>query len=456
MHTQPNGGRAVGRGVLPLLLAAALLLAGCDELVVPDYNNPSLEDLQNNPTRTAVQTAATGLLIGARANISESNGYVSLLGILGRESYNLDGSEPRFVTEMLINPLSPSGAFGGNLWALRYRNIRNANLVLQGTDRVSGFSNAEKEAIRGFAKTMMALDYLLVINTRDANGAVVDASRPLSEGPGALVGRAEVFNHIVRLLDEAQAHLNAGGGAFPFPLSAGFAAFNTPATFRQFNRALKARVDVYLRNYPQALTDLQGSFLNPSGSLTLGAYHSFGTGSGETPNGLVAVTIFAHPSIMAGAERQPGGALDQRVLGKVVQGESRTQLGVTSDLRFILYPSNTSPVPIIRNEELILLRAEARWFTGDRVGATADLNLIRQRSGGLAPIAQPANDDAFVTALLKERFYSLLFEGGHRWIDHRRFGRLDQLPRLPGHTVHPRFPIPEAECLARGQPTCQA
>jgi hypothetical protein len=46
---------------------------------------------------------------------------------------------------------------------------------------------------------------------------------------------------------------------------------------------------------------------------------------------------------------------------------------------------------------------------------------------------------------------SLLFEGGHRWIDMRRYDRLDLLPLDDDdHAVHPVFPIPTAERDARG------
>ena len=54
------------------------------------------------------------------------------------------------------------------------------------------------------------------------------------------------------------------------------------------------------------------------------------------------------------------------------------------------------------------------------------LLLVLLAASGAA--AQPATEAEFVTALLRERRYSLLFEGGHRWIDYRRFGRLSQLP----------------------------
>ena len=47
---------------------------------------------------------------------------------------------------------------------------------------------------------------------------------------------------------------------------------------------------------------------------------------------------------------------------------------------------SSGQIPIIRNEELILLRAEAKFFTNDIPGAIADLNIVRTLSGGLTPI----------------------------------------------------------------------
>lgn len=439
------------------LPAAAMLFvaAACKDLVVPDYNNTSLDDLTLNPTPTKVAQAAQGLLLGTRVGIGAQNGYVSLLGILGRESYNFDPADPRFITEMLIGPLDGgSPAFGGNLFAAPYRNIRNANILLGALDRVVGMTDAQKSAVRGFAKTIQALDYLNVINTRDDLGAPLDVNIDPVGDPAPVATKAEVFGHISALLDEGLTDLQAGGTAFPFSLTPGFSGFNTPATFAMFNRALKARVEAYRGNYAAVLTALNGSFLDPAGSLSLGAYHSYSTGSGDIQNALFDPTgraILAHPSIVTEAERKPDGTLDNRVLNKTEQLDApRTVQGITTDLVFTIYNSNVAPIPIIRNEELILLRAEARYFTGDQVGALSDINLIRTTSGGLAPRGPFVSQADFVTELLKQRFYSLLFEGGHRWIDARRFGRLSTLPNaLPTHNIMSRFPFPEAECLAR-------
>jgi starch-binding outer membrane protein, SusD/RagB family len=435
---------------------AVLFFAGaCKDLIVPDYNNSSLDDLTLNPTPAKITTAAQGLLIGTRVDVGAQNGYVSLLGILGRESYNFDPADPRFITEMLIGPLDGgSPAFGGNLFADPYRNIRNANILLGAVDKVTGLSAAEKSAVQGFAKTIQALDYLNVINTRDDLGAPIDVNIGPTAAPAAIATKAAVFTQIATLLDDGLTALNAGGTAFPFALSPGFANFSTPAQFAKFNRAIKARVEAYRGNYATVLTALNGSFLDTTAPLTLGAYQSYSTGSGDTQNALydpAGRAILAHPSIVTDAEKKANGTLDARALAKVAQlAAPRTVQDVTTDLVFTIYNTNTTPIPIIRNEELILLRAEARYFTTDVGGALNDINLIRTTSGGLALRGAFVNQADFVAELLKQRRYSLLFEGGHRWIDTRRFGLLSTLPKaLPTHTVPSRFPFPEAECLAR-------
>ena len=438
----------------PLAVFALAAAGACGDLTVPDYNNPAVDEFINRPTAGAIRAAATGLQIGARAGLTERTGYVAMLGVVGRESYILDSSDPRYVSELLQGPLTNSGAFGAGMWTARYANIRNANLLLQALENAEGFSTAQEEAIRGWAKTWQALDFLLVINTRDVSGAPIAVEGAFDE-PAPFATRAAVFQHIVSLLDQARTHLQAGGAAFPFPIGRGLDAFDTPATFLQFNRALRARVAVYLGDYAGAIALFPQTFLSTSADLDLGAYHTYATSEGQG-NDLSNTFIYARPALVADAENQAGTTtVDRRVLEKVGAHPSpRSQQGVGSDRQFLMYPDASADLPIIRNEELILLRAEARWFTGDRAGAMADLNFVRTQSGGLAPIAQPATDAEFVTALLKERKYSLMFEGGHRWIDARRFGRLESLGRdVASHIIVPRWSIPEAECLARDLPS---
>ncbi len=448
--------------ITTLVCAGILLLAGCsdEDFLVPDFNNPGLEDLRDNPTRAAVSATATGMLIGMRDEFDDRNGYISLLGILGRESYNFDGADPRFVTEMIEGDLVPSSpAFGGNLWTERYRNIRTGTILLDALDRVPGMSSQEKEAVRGYVKTLQAHELLLVVNTRDVNGAALDFDRAPQADPAPLSTKTESLARVSALLDEALTHLNAGGSSFPFPLSSGFNGFNAPSQFARFNRALKARTEVYRGNFQAALTALQGSFLvRDAAQLDLGVYHVFGTASGDAVNELFdpgeTPDILAHPSIVTDAERRANNEPDLRVVEKIRTVPAQTTNFITTDKAFLIYASRSAPIPIIRNEELILLAAEAQVGLNNTAAALTDINFIRVNSGGLAPItAGQVNLDQ----LLRQKRYSLLFEGGHRWIDMRRYNRLGQIPLdRPSHRRNAAFPIPEAECLARGQQTCAA
>jgi len=434
-------------------LLGAVTLTGCDDLDITDLNNPGLEQFQSAPTISALNTATSGILITARAGHSGTTGYSTELGVLGRELYVLSSDDPRFIQELLAGPLDGgNGAFGGAHWAPRYASIRNSNIVLNAVEVVTGLTAQQKDGIRGFAKTMQALDLLLVINTRDAFGAPVDVNTDPTAPPAAIVAKAQVFQRIVSLLDEARTHLQNAGSEFTFGLSDGFAGFDTPATFLRFNRALRARVAIYLNDFGTAQTALQQSFLDPNGSLTLGAYHTYSTGAGDVLNGNFDPTgrsIRGHPSFVANAQRKPNGAPDDRTSKNATAPNVLSVQGVSSDKLVTRYSSASDPVPIIRNEELILLRAEASLGQGNIAAAVSDINIIRTRAGGLAPYSGALTPTAVLDELLYNRRYSLYYEG-HRWIDLRRHDRLGSLPRdLPTHRVFTAFPFPNDECLAR-------
>lgn len=437
-------------------IAAALLAGACDGFDATDLNNPGLEEFQNNPTPVGINTAATGLLIGLRGSWAAQNGFIPLLAILGREGYNLDPADPRFVSEMLGGPLDGgSPAFGGNLWGQRYANIRSGNTVLAAVDKVAGMSDQEKNGLRGFAKTLQALDLLWVINTRDVNGAVIDADLPPTAPPGEVVTKAQTFDRIVALLDQGRTDLTTAGASFSFPLSSGFDDFKTPASFIKFNRAIRARVAIYLNDWTGALAALSSSFLDISGSLSLGAYHSFSSGAGDILNGLFdpeGRALNAHPSLRTDAQLRANGERDLRYQAKVKARPPVTTQGITTDILFSVYNSPTASVPIIRNEELILLRAEANLGLNNITAALTDLNFIRTTSGGLPTYSGPQTPAAVLDALLYEKRYSLLFEG-HRWIDLRHYNKLSSLPKdLPAHKIFSKFPLPRAECIIRVTP----
>ncbi len=431
------------------LWLACLLLLGCGEFSVANPNEPNAEDLLDEPTRSRIASAVVGLAL-----FSGEDAPLFLLqtGILGREALFLTNSDPRVVSEFLSGPLDASG-FGADLWFPEYRNLLSAATLLEALDRTSGLTQPEKEAARGFVRTLEALNLLLVINAHDENGAVIETGLPLDQL--ALIETKEaVFARIVQLLDEGRDHLRAGGDEFPFELPSGFAGFDTPLTFLLFNRALAARVAVYRMRFSEALEALSESFLAGCGAFGEGVYFSYDATTGDLENGLATdpatSEIRAHPSLESLAERQPNGELDRRFLQKVFRTDPLTVQDHTSDLTFTIYQSRSSPIPIIRNEELILLRAEANIGLGDIPAAAEDINCVRVNVGGLAPRDDLSAANA-LDELLRQKLFSLLFEGGHHWIDLRRYGKLDELPLdLPTDIIQDRYPIPRSEELARG------
>lgn len=437
-----------------LVIALIAFFIGSCNLVedVPDFNNPSLEELINSPTRVSVNTLATGLLIGSREGIEN---YVYMTGIVGREMYDLDASTLA-TSELIIGPLDP-GQWGGNGWASQYENLRNAKILLSALDQVEEMTEAEKEGVRGFAKTIQAYDLLLVINTRDINGAVIDIADDPTADPGPIVGKEQVLTQIEGWLNEASTHLQNAGNSFSFNLSSGFDNFNTPSTFLEFNRALQARVNIYQEDYQGVLSALEDSFLDLNIPLDYGAFHTYSSGAGDVSNFFSTKTLGNSPDYVAQADYEVdvqskvGGEPDERYQEKFRKlPASKSHLGLSSDISFTQYNSASKPVAIIRNEELILLRAEANYNLENYTDAANDINFIREESGGL----EPRNDlDAtnMLDELLYNKRYSLYMEGGHRWLDLRRYDLLDRVPLdIPDAVVHIRFPIPLNECESRG------
>ena len=433
------------------------LILGCESVEILNTNNPSIDQLTQNPTAATVATAAQGMQITIRGLAGT---YAQTAGIFGREVYNLDPSEPRTVNGYLVGPLEPGG-FGIEFgFGAAYRGIRAGEGILTAADQLESLTATQKEAIRGYVKTMEAYLFLGQALVRDDLGLPIAVSALSGGEPAPVVPKAEVYANIIRLLDEGKTHLAAGGTTFPFQLHAGFALANTPATFLRFNRALKARVEMYTKAYASALTSLGESFINTTSTtranLDLGVYHVFSSASGDAVNGQFDPTpraIVVIPSFLNEAQRRADNTPDLRASSKAaVSTTTLSQQGVSSNLRNTLYPANTTPMAIIRNEELILIRAEARWFTGAKQGAIDDINFVRVNSGGIAPttLTTGATDDQFITELLYNRRYSLFFEFGHRWWDARRFNRLATLDKaLATHKIFPYVPYPADECVAR-------
>ena len=348
------------------------------------------------------------------------------LGVVGEEIYNFDPADPRFITELVFGPLDGgSPAFGGNLFAQVYANVRTANIMLHAMGNLSdtpptGMTPAEKEATLAYAQTLIAYDLLRALNTRYDNGIPIDVDIDPTGAPAAIVDSGVAFTHIINLLDSAATHLtNVGDAPFPFQMSAGYAGFDRTLTFLTFNRALRARVSVYRSDYAGALTALSASFINTTLPLNLGlgVYHTFSAAPGDSTNNLFdpqSRALVAYPTLETDAQLQIDGVTkDGRFVAKtILLPTTHTSSGLSSDRALNVYHGPSDPVPIIRNEELILLRAEANIGLGNLAAAVTDINLIRQNpQANLPPYAGPVTQPALLAEVLYNKRYSLLLRG---------------------------------------------
>jgi hypothetical protein len=442
-------------------LALALIGVGgaaCD-FEIANPNSPDI--IGENPNRSQVAASSIGLLIATRADVAD---WALDAALLGREAYRFDGSDPRFTGELMQGPLDPgSRAFGGDHWAEEYAAIRSANNLLAVIGTAEALTPEEQNAVRGYGHTLQAYNFMIVLNAHTQDAIPIDVGTDVTAPPAPLVTNAEAWTHVMQLLDGAVTELQAAGtAAFPFTLPSGFNGFNTPATFIRFNRALRARVAVYRGDYTGALTFLSESFLDAAAPLDLGVYMDFSAGAGDLPNPLAqdpqVGENFGNPLLRDQAQLQTDGvSLDRRFLDKLTprpQRSAGTPQVLTSDLGWIRYPSPNSPIPLIKNEELILLRAEANIGLSNFPAAVADIDLVRTTSGGLPAYAGPVDQPSLVAELLYNKRYSLMYEGGHSWIDYRRYGLTANLQALdragpPPDVIFPTLPIPTAETLPR-------
>ena len=429
-----------------ILFCTVIILSGCELDEIQNPNAPTVESFSEGATQADVQLLAVGLEAVMRNDLAF---HYDTMSILAREYYDLTGVDPRYTGELLKGPLDNNGFLTTRAFAAWYKVVKSGNLLTTAVENSdAGFDTATKNSYYGYAKTMKAYALLMVANRQYNNGIRLDVADPDNLGP--IVGYAEALNGIMALLNDGLSDLNNASATFDFPLSSGFAGFDTPATFRQFNRAIAARVALYQGNNGQVLNLLNDSFFDINGDMYLGVAHVFGLTGNSIPNTQFHVPnqsgqeFMIHDSWIADAT--PG---DNRVAEKSILWDMGTVLfdGLSADYQIAVYDSNVDPVYMIRNEELILMYAEANINTNPSESVNA-INAVRN-AAGIGNYTGATTPAALLDEILYQRRYSLIAEG-HRLIDLRRLDRLNSnnvpLDR-PGDNIIAMFPTPFNEGL---------
>ena len=409
--------------ILPVVLV--LFWTGCEDLDFPDPNNP-----------TSDTATIQSLITGAEAQMRSGFGvWIRDLLVVGREAYYLEPADPRYTGELLHGPVDPGGFLCYTPWAANYKVMKNCETILNSAEADAG--------AKGVAQTLNAYCLMRVLAMTDENGARLNYDGDINNVD--IATKAQVLAEIESLLNDGHTNLGSAGDAFSFTLSSGFDGFNTPGTFKHFNRGLMARVSVLQDKWDQAQTALTSvdAWMNGA-DHDAGVYHVFSSGANDGDNQMfedpsaATLKLMVHPSFFTDAHEG-----DARLANNVlVREDTITYDGLESYLAPTLYSGSYDPVPMMRAVELQLLQAEVHIGNGDYASAESIMNSLRTAAG----VTEYSGTDASnaVDRVLHEKRYSLFLEG-HRLTDMRHYGKTDQLPLdRDGDTVV-TFPIPETE-----------
>lgn len=445
-----------------LFIGFSVAIMSCN-LVEPDAvtdpNSPSENAVLVDATKSDLQNLVTGL----ESRHRNYNTAWRLFDAFGRDLVFFATSDPNFFDQWLQLPTNPAPRaednptfFGdGAAYESPYGAIRQVGLLIESVNNTSSVTASEKDGIIGFANTVKAYQLIWPWLHQGTNGIRVDLNYNEPLNPGPFVSQDAALTAIRNILDDANTSLGSAGSSFVFELSSGFDGFNTPATMQQVNRAIAARFAVYDEDWDGALTALSSSFMNLNATtvadLKVGPKHVY-AGGDDASNPFYYVPDATSDRVIVGSPNwvNDAEAGDGRIDDKL---DLRTTPATVADLPLISadyqdgrYGQNES-VPFIRNEELILIYAEAKIQRNqgtDLVDAVAALNTIRT-IWGLPNYSGGVTQAELIDEMLNQRRYSLWGEG-HRWVDMRRYGRLAQIDTsLDGGRVATQVARPQAE-----------
>ncbi len=433
-------------------VAASLMIAisGCrkggyfevDDSII-DPNAVSVDAVLANPSKAQIISLCKGLESAMRNGF---NDFISSSGTVGREVMSSRSTDNRYYTELLGTNVAqypgvtagandPAGIFNGYYTAFS-NTRRRAELLVKTANNATSITAGEKKAVEGFARTIQAYVTLNLLNMQGING--IRESFGDLNAPGDLLkpGKFGTYASGLTLVKTyAEDGLNALNAAtsFPFTMGAGFAGFNTVTTFKQFNRAVAARISMYQSDWTGLLTNLGTSFIDINGSLTNGPKNIWSTAPNDLTNSLFqTVDNNGQPLVVFNEVIAALEAGDTRFTGATAKALARTSprsSGVFSSTHEVrMFASNVSNSNIIKNEELILMYAEANAEVNTVASLALTVTAINKiRTGyGLPVYAGAVTKAALIDEVYKQRRFSLFLDG-HRWFDMRRRSLLAQI-----------------------------
>lgn len=438
-----------------LFAAVILMCASCKDMIaIPDPINTVTTDkvFENDTQANSAMTGSYSQLINEEGGLSFGNGLTTSLGSMGADELSLSSISPN---PYYTNKIPTEDYTTRSLWVSAYRNIYNANAIIEG---ISASTSAKLHTevrikLTAEAKFLRAYSYFYLVNLFGdvplALSADFNKTAKMTRSP-----KAEVYAQVIKDLQDAKANL--AGDFSGSKLGERIRANKWAATAMlarvylftgDYSNAAAAATEVidqsglfqlrpdlnevFLKNNTEAIWQVQQSnLISPRGNATPEGYAFRAFPSvipGQYYGYRVAdelVQVFENQD-----QRKSSWLMPVDIAGTTTYYVNKYKIGLGNSA---VNAPITEYYTMLRLAEQYLIRAEAITLGNQQLDpAIKDLNVIRARAG-LTELPMGLSKAAVVLAIEKERRTEFFLEWGHRWLDLKRTGKAhDVLSVIP-------------------------
>lgn len=441
-------------GMIVLLL---LLCIGqsCDDYVDVEQPNSQLTSETVFEDMTTATAAISGLYAKMRTNgimTGNLSGISATLGMYADELdyYPISGSNVLFYNNTLLSTESSIAT----AWNNSYRQIYEANAIIEGVTNSISLPVVGKNQLKGEALFVRALLHFYLLN--------LYGDAPYVTTTDYLVNSQLSRTPSVTLYELIKADLEEAITLLP----EAYVSAERVRPNRYTAYALLARVCLYTEAYAEASNaasavinnslyvwepDLNKIFLKNCTS-TIWQFSPAANGNNSL-EGSVFIFTSGPPSNVALKPEFINSfeANDQRMINwtkAVTNGSNIWYHPYKYKLQNAIGNTSQEYSVVFRLSELYLIRAEARAKQGELINAKSDLDKIRTTAGLFPTTAVTAEE--IIADIMKQRRFELFTEFGHRFFDLKRTGSLDTTlsASKPGWNTSDRlWPLPANELV---------
>ncbi|WP_177189341.1 RagB/SusD family nutrient uptake outer membrane protein [Chitinophaga sp. YR573] len=408
-----------------------------------------------NPPETAItgetvytdDATAIGAVTGVYVRFSDNtlagglNGISIRTGLSSDELTLFPGVSNILLQKTYLNALSAQDYYG--IWENSYTYLQTVNAAIEGLAKSTSLTSAVKKQLQGEVKFLRAFFYFYLVNLY-GDVPLSTTSDYRTNATNARTDKADVYKQIVSDLIDAQNLLTDN-----YIASDGVS--NTPERVRPNKwtaTALLARVYLYTKDWAGAETqstniinagiynletDLNKVFLNTSTEAiwqlmpvdptwnTYDARSFILTNGPDNDDHPVYLSSFLLTSFESNDLRRENWIGENKVEASTYYYPYKYK-SAKADTALTEYTM------IFRLAEQYLIRAEARAQQENITGGLEDLNKIRTRAGLVE--YSTSSMTVLISAIMKERRVELFTEWGHRWLDMKRNGTVNDIMNI--------------------------